>query len=81
MWDSLQAGHEGTNEVNQARIDILNQQFELFNMKHGETITDRKRFNHLINRSNALGKAISTYIVTNKILRCLNRDCHCHQGS
>lgn len=81
MWDSLQVAHEGTNKVNQARINTLNQQFKLFQMKHGETIADQHRFNHLINRLNALGKVVSTDIVTNKILRCLNRDCHCHQGS
>lgn len=34
----------------------------------------KKRFTHLVNRSNALGKPVSNEIVTNKILRCTNRE-------
>ena len=53
----------------------MNQEFELFRMKHGETIIDmQKRFTHLINRLNALGKSISNDIATNKVLRCPNRE-------
>ncbi|XP_050888687.1 uncharacterized protein LOC127093827 [Lathyrus oleraceus] len=75
MCDSLVVTHEGTNEVKQARINTLNQEFELFHMKHGETIVDmKKRFTHLINRLNAIGKPVSNEISTNKILRCLNRE-------
>lgn len=45
-------------------------------MKHGETIADmQKRFTHLINRFNALGKPVSNDISTKKNLRCLNREC------
>ncbi|XP_050895540.1 uncharacterized protein LOC127102179 [Lathyrus oleraceus] len=74
MWDSLQVTHEGTNEVKKARINTLNQEFELFHIKNGETIADmQKRFTHLINRLNALGKPVSNEIATNNILRCLNR--------
>lgn len=75
MCDSLVVTHEGTNEVKQARINTLNQEFELFHMKHGETIVDmKKRFTHLVNRLNAIGKPVSNEISTNKILRCLNRE-------
>lgn len=75
MWDSLLVSYEGINEVKQARINTLNKEFELFHMKHGETITDiKKRLNHLINRLNVLGKPISNEIATNKILRCLTRE-------
>lgn len=75
MWDTLEVSHEGTNEVKQARINTLNQEFELFHMKHGETITDmQKRSTHLINRLNALGNPISNDIATNMVLRCLNRE-------
>lgn len=73
--DSLQVAHEGTNEVKQTRINTLNQEFELFHMKHGETISDmQKRFTHLVNRLNALGNPISNEITTNKILRCINKE-------
>lgn len=75
VWDSLQVSHEGTNEVKQVRINTLNQQFELFHMKHGETIADmQKRFAYLINYLSAFGKSISNDIATNKILRCLDRE-------
>ncbi|XP_050915618.1 uncharacterized protein LOC127130693 [Lathyrus oleraceus] len=75
MWDSLQVAHEGINEVKQARINPLNQEFELFHMNHGETIFDmQKRFTDLVNYLNALGNPVSNEIATNKILRCLNRE-------
>lgn len=75
MWESLQVAHKGTNEVKQARVNTLNQEFELFHMRHGETIADtQKRFTHLVSRLNALGKPVSNKIVTNKILRCINRE-------
>lgn len=44
-------------------------------MNHGETITDmQKRFAHLANRLNALGKPVFNEIATNKMLRWLNRE-------
>ncbi|XP_050875701.1 uncharacterized protein LOC127079349 [Lathyrus oleraceus] len=73
MWDALEVAHEGTNEIQQARVNTLNQEFELFRMKYNETIDDmQKRFTYLINRLNAICKHISNDIDTDKILRCLN---------
>ena len=45
-------------------------------MKQGESITNmQKRFAHLKNRLNVLGKPIFNKILkTNKVLRCLNRE-------
>lgn len=44
-------------------------------MKHSETIVGmQKRFTHLINHLNILGKLVSNKITINKILRCLNRE-------
>ncbi|XP_050920455.1 uncharacterized protein LOC127138096 [Lathyrus oleraceus] len=75
MYDLLEVAHKGTNEVKQARINTLNQEFELFCMKHDETLADmQKRFTYLINRVNAIGNSISNVIATNKVLRCLNRE-------
>ena len=60
MWDALEVAHEGTTEVKHSRINTLNQEFELFRMKQGETISDmQKRFVHLTGRLNALGKPFS----------------------
>src|ERR1044072_6466534 len=76
MWDALEVAHDDTTEVKQSRINTLNQEFELFRMKQGETISDmQKRFVHLTGRLNALGKPVSNEIATNKILRCLSREC------
>ncbi|XP_050909219.1 uncharacterized protein LOC127122993 [Lathyrus oleraceus] len=73
MWDVLEVTHVGTNKVKQAKIKKLNQEFKLFHMKHGETISEiQKRFTHLINRLNSLCKPISNDIITNKVLRSLN---------
>ena len=68
MWDSLQVANEGTNEVKQGRVNIVNQEFEFFHMKYGEIIVDmQKRSTHLINRLNAFGKLVSQE-------RCFNRE-------
>ncbi|XP_058766926.1 uncharacterized protein LOC131640543 [Vicia villosa] len=75
MWDALEVAHEGTSEVKQSRINTLNQEFELFRMKQGESISEmQKRFIHLTGRLNALGRPVSNENATNKILRCLRRE-------
>lgn len=75
MWEALQVTHEGTNDVKLARINMLTQEFDLFRMKHGESIVDlQKRFSHIINRLHTLGHIISNAVSTNKILRCLSRE-------
>ncbi|XP_050906526.1 uncharacterized protein LOC127120164 [Lathyrus oleraceus] len=75
MWDSLQITYEGTNDVKLARINTLTHEFDLFHMEDGETIADmQKRFYHLINQLNALGRTTPNDVATNKILRCLNRN-------
>ena len=75
MWDALQVAHEGTNDVKLARINTLTQEFDLFHMKHGETIADmQKRFTHIINHLHTIGHTTSNVVATNKILRCLNRE-------
>src|SRR4051812_16385450 len=76
MWDSLQVSHEGTNDVKLARINTLTQEFDLFHMKHGETIAEmQKRFSHIINRLHTLGHITPNAVATNKVLRCLSREC------
>ena len=75
MWQALQVTHEGTNNVKLERINTLTQEFDLFHMKHGETITDmQKIFSHIINRLHTLGHITSNVVAINKILRCLNRE-------
>lgn len=70
IWEALDVTNEGNNEVKQSRINTLTQKFQLFHMKHSETIADiKKRFTHLINCLNALCNPISNDIASNKFLR------------
>lgn len=75
MWDTLQETHEGTTDVKRARTNTLMHEFELFNMKKDETISDlQTRFTHVINNLNALGKKIDNEQQISKIMRCLTRE-------
>ena len=40
MWDILEVTHEGTSDVKRARKHALIQEYGLFRMQVGETITD-----------------------------------------
>lgn len=70
MWDLLQVTHEGTNEVKRSKIDLLMHQYELFSMKHKESIRDMiTRFTNIVNELSSLGKMIPTEEQVRKILR------------
>jgi len=57
MWDVLEVTHEGTSEVKRARKHALIQEYELFKMQKGESITEvQKRFTHIVNHLMGLGK-------------------------
>jgi len=75
MWDALETLHEGTDQVNQSKINTLVQQYALFCMKDGETISSMQmRFTHIVNKLQNLGKTISNQDCTNKILRCMTKE-------
>ncbi|KAK7289872.1 hypothetical protein RIF29_03868 [Crotalaria pallida] len=75
MWDTLQVTHEGTSEVRRARLNVLMREYELCQMLPNESIIDlQKRFTHIINHLLALGKAFLPGELTNKVLRCLDRN-------
>ena len=77
MWDALETLHEGTDEVKQSKVNTLVQQYELFCMKDGETISSMQiRFTHIIDKLQNLGKTISNQDCTNKILRCMTKKWH-----
>ena len=60
MWDAL---------------ETLVQQYALFCMKDGETISSMQMtFTHIVNKLQNLGKTISTQDCTNKILRCMTKE-------
>jgi len=75
MWDALEILHEGTDDVKQSKINTLVQQYELFCMEDGETISSMQmRFTHIVNKLQNLGKTISNQDCTNKILRCMTKE-------
>ncbi|VFQ95950.1 unnamed protein product [Cuscuta campestris] len=40
MWDKLEVTYEGIDQVREAKIDFLTQEYEMFRMKEGEKIDD-----------------------------------------
>ncbi|XP_068476823.1 uncharacterized protein [Phaseolus vulgaris] len=74
MWDILKVTHEGTNDVNRERKHVLIQEYEMFRMQKGETISKvHKRFSHIVNHLMSLGNTFEKEELNIKILKCLNR--------
>ncbi|VFQ89712.1 unnamed protein product [Cuscuta campestris] len=72
MWDKLEVTYEGTDQVREAKIDFLTQEYEMFRMKEGEKIDDMfDRFSKIINDLHALKKTYTTKDLVRKILRSL----------
>jgi hypothetical protein len=40
IWDTLKEAHEGTEHVRQGKMDLINEELELFFMKDGETMRE-----------------------------------------
>jgi len=56
IWDILEVTQEGTNDVKRARKHALIQEYELFIMQKGVTISDvHKCFSHIVNHLISLG--------------------------
>ncbi|VFQ95833.1 unnamed protein product [Cuscuta campestris] len=72
MWDKLEVTYEGTDQVREAKIDFLTQEYEMFRMKEGEKIDDMfDRFSKIINDLHALKKTYANKDLVRKILRSL----------
>ncbi|VFQ82399.1 unnamed protein product [Cuscuta campestris] len=72
MWDKLEVTYEGTDQVREAKIDFLTQEYEMFRMKEGEKIDDMfDRFSKIINDLHALKKTYTNRDLVRKILRSL----------
>ncbi|VFQ83819.1 unnamed protein product [Cuscuta campestris] len=72
MWDKLEVTYEGTDQVREAKIDFLTQEYEMFRMKEGEKIDDMfDRFSKIINELHALKKTYDNKDLIKKILRSL----------
>ena len=75
MWDILEVTHKGTSDVKRARKHALIQEYELFQMKPGETISDvQKRFTHIVNHLIGLGKVFDKEELNIKVLKYLDRN-------
>lgn len=75
IWDCLKATHEGTSQVKDARIGVLNKEYELFCMKKGEKIADmQSRFDVIVNKLRALGRDYSLRDLNSKILGSLTKE-------
>ncbi|GAV67402.1 UBN2 domain-containing protein, partial [Cephalotus follicularis] len=60
IWDKLESTHEGTNQVKDSRIDMLIHEYELFEMRHYESIYYIfYRFTNIINSLNSLAKDLT----------------------
>ncbi|VFQ72029.1 unnamed protein product [Cuscuta campestris] len=74
-WDKLEVTYEGTDQVREAKIDFLTQEYEMFRMKEGEKIDDMfDRFSKIINDLHALKKTYANKDFMRKILLSLTPD-------
>ena len=72
IWCTLEVVHEGTSQVKESKINMLVHKYELFQMKHDESITQMyTRFTDIINDLSSLGKEYTTSEMVRKILRSL----------
>ncbi|XP_075077287.1 uncharacterized protein LOC142164023 [Nicotiana tabacum] len=76
MWNKLEVTYEGTNKVKTNRINLLVHDYELFQMKEGESIEEMfTRFSKIIGDLKAFGKPYSSGDQVRKILRSLPTTC------
>ncbi|XP_019259941.1 PREDICTED: uncharacterized protein LOC109237977 [Nicotiana attenuata] len=72
MWDKLEVTYEGTSKVKETHINMLVHDYELLQMKEGESIEKMfARFSKIISDLKAFGKPYSTGDQVRKILRSL----------
>lgn len=73
MCDVLEVTHEETNNVKRSKKHALIQEYELLKMQSGETIAEiKKRFTHIVNHLNGLGKDFDKEELNIKVLKYLD---------
>ena len=76
IWKMLEVTHEGTVDVRRSRNHSLVFEYEAFQMKNGETISElQTRFTHIVNHLLGLGKMFEDDELSTKILNFLTRTC------
>ncbi|XP_075098859.1 uncharacterized protein LOC142175768 [Nicotiana tabacum] len=72
MWDKLEVTYEGTSKVKETHINMFFHDYELFQIKEGESIEEMfARFSKIISDLKAFGKPYSSGDQVRKILRSL----------
>ncbi|XP_075092174.1 uncharacterized protein LOC142172455 [Nicotiana tabacum] len=72
MWDKLDVTYEGTNKVKETRINLLVRDYELFQMKEGESVEETfSRFRKILGDLKSFGRPIKSGEQVRKILRSL----------
>lgn len=75
VWTKLQITYEGTSQVKEAKIRVLNREYELFAMKEGESIQQMAdRLQVITAQLELLGKQYSMKDKLSKILMSLSRE-------
>ncbi|GAV76501.1 LOW QUALITY PROTEIN: UBN2 domain-containing protein, partial [Cephalotus follicularis] len=65
MWDRLEVTYEGTNQVKDAKINMLVREYEMFSMKENENISGMfVRFTNIINSLQSLNKCYTNNLNT-----------------
>ena len=73
VWRVLdEITHERINKVEDSKVRILVNKYEMFKMKPNESIVEMfTRFTNVVNRPKGLGRRVSENKKVSKILRCL----------
>ena len=72
IWRILEITHEGTTQVKDSKVRILENDYEMFKMKPNESIVEMfTRFTDVVNGLEGLGKRVSEQDKVSKILKCL----------
>ncbi|GAV59067.1 LOW QUALITY PROTEIN: UBN2 domain-containing protein, partial [Cephalotus follicularis] len=72
MWDRLEVTYEGTNQIKEAKINMLAHEYETFTMHDNEDIkTMFTRFTNITNALQALDKVYTNNEMVRKILKYL----------
>ena len=59
IWKILKITHEGTNQVKDSKVRILENDYEMFKMKPHESIVEMfTRFTNVVNGLEGLGKRV-----------------------
>ena len=73
IWRILEITHEGTTQVKDSKVTILENDYEMFKMKPNESIVEMfTKFTDVVNGLEGLGKRVSEQYKVSKILRCLH---------